>query len=246
MTKQDVLDACTIDENVVRLPTGQLDRKLYVEVANALEGIGGKWNRKQQGFIFAYDPSELLGRVQEGEKINLKKEYQFYPTPPELARYLVELADIQAEDYILEPSAGQGHLLDLIIEHPCESFECCELMPQNQQILQQKGYLIQAADFLTYLPNRRYSKIIANPPFSGNQDIIHVQHMYRLLAPGGRLVSILSNHWKSCNNQQERTFREWLSQHIHRVQPLAQGLFKESGTMVAVSILVMDKPLHEA
>ncbi len=242
MTKQDVLDACIIDEKVVRLPN-QLDRKLYVDVAKALEGIGGKWNRKQQGFLFPHDPSELLGRVREGEKINLKKEYQFYSTPPDLARYLVELADIHSDDHILEPSAGQGYLLDIILEYPCAHLECCELMPQNQQILQEKGYLVRAADFLSYLPERRYSKIIANPPFANNQDITHVQHMYRLLARGGRLVSILSNHWKFCQNRQEEAFRQWLSCVPHIGEQIEPGRFKESGTMVGACILVIDKPL---
>ncbi len=243
-TTQDVLDACTIAGNVVHLPA-QLNRPLYLQVAKVLEGIGGKWNRKQQGFLFAHDPSVLLGRVQHGEKINLKKEYQFYPTPPTLASYLIELAEIEPDDHILEPSAGQGHLLDLIIQHPCARLECCELMPENQQILHKKGYLIQAADFLSYLPDRRYSKIIANPPFANNQDITHLQHMYRLLASGGRIVSILSNHWKFACNKQEEAFREWLNQRQYKVESLEQGLFKDSGTMVAVCIVVIDKPASE-
>lgn len=42
-TKEQVLQNCTIEGNVVKLPSEQLDRKLYQEVAKALELIGGKW-----------------------------------------------------------------------------------------------------------------------------------------------------------------------------------------------------------
>jgi hypothetical protein len=43
MTKEEVLQNCTVEGTVVKLPEGQLDRKLYQEVAKALELIGGKW-----------------------------------------------------------------------------------------------------------------------------------------------------------------------------------------------------------
>ena len=43
MTKEQVLQDCTIEGNVVKLPNIQLDRKDYQEVAKALELIGGKW-----------------------------------------------------------------------------------------------------------------------------------------------------------------------------------------------------------
>ena len=41
-TKEQVLQNCTVDGNVVKLPNIQLERKLYQEVAKALKLIGGK------------------------------------------------------------------------------------------------------------------------------------------------------------------------------------------------------------
>jgi hypothetical protein len=32
------------------------------------------------------------------------KKFQFYPTPKEVAEFLVELAEIKEDDFILEPS----------------------------------------------------------------------------------------------------------------------------------------------
>jgi len=43
MNAQDIINQCYIQDGVVKLPEGQLERKLYTEVAARLEGIGGKW-----------------------------------------------------------------------------------------------------------------------------------------------------------------------------------------------------------
>jgi phosphosulfolactate phosphohydrolase-like enzyme len=81
MTKQEVLQKCTVAGNVIKLPTEQLDRKIYGEVKLALEKIGGKWKGgKVFGFEFEQNPTELLSQLADGEKVNLKKEFQFYPT----------------------------------------------------------------------------------------------------------------------------------------------------------------------
>ena len=81
-TKEQVLQNCTVEGTVVKLPNVQLDRKLYQEVAKALELIGGKWKGgKVFGFVFATDPTDLLHQIANGEKGNLKKEFQFFATP---------------------------------------------------------------------------------------------------------------------------------------------------------------------
>ena len=88
-----ILKDCTVDGNVVKLPNIKLDRKEYLEVKKALELIGGKWKGgKVAGFVFASDPTDLLNQIANGEKRNLKKEFQFFATPEKLAAYLVELA----------------------------------------------------------------------------------------------------------------------------------------------------------
>ena len=74
MTIEQVIEECTIENEVVKLPEIELDRKVYTGVKKKLEGIGGKWNRSAKGFVFPTDPSALLGRVQSGENVNLKKD----------------------------------------------------------------------------------------------------------------------------------------------------------------------------
>lgn len=217
MTKQEVLDQCRIEGNNVFLPDIQLDRKLYDEVNKALTGIGGKWNRSAKAHVFTTNPRELLGRVQVGENINLKKDFQFFATPNELADRLVELAFQVPYQIgkIMEPSAGQGAIVAAIFRHDSDvKIYVCELMEQNKQIL-----IETYANRLTYFSNNDFLKInrpnefatiIANPPFTKGQDLDHVMHMYKCLESGGRIVSIMSTSWLCNNNQKSKLFRIFL------------------------------------
>ncbi|OFY43972.1 MAG: hypothetical protein A2X18_07535 [Bacteroidetes bacterium GWF2_40_14] len=243
MDKQQILQQCTISGNIVKLPEIQLDRKLYQEVAKALELIGGKWKGgKTAGFVFQEDPTELLEQIANGENRNIKKEYQFFATPSDIADWLVELAQIKSDDIILEPSAGQGAIIEAILRtNPQASVFAIELMDTNSIILNRKGFNHEKGDFLA-IPNQPvYDKIIANPPFSKNQDIDHIRRMYDLLKFGGRIVSVASKHWQFASGKKETEFRYWLSNMGATVHEISEGSFKDSGTMVASCIIIIDK-----
>lgn len=245
MTKQNVLDQCTIKGNKVFLPDVQLDRNLYMEVDKALKGIGGKWNRKEKAHIFQEDPSILLGRVKEGESINLKKEFQFFATPTKLAQDLVYFACIENNHSILEPSAGQGSIVNAINKlFPNKMVSCYELMPTNQIILKKiETVAFIGEDFLNAndTSHLKFDRIIANPPFTKNQDIDHVKEMFNRLNSGGRLVSIMSKHWEHSNNKKETSFRKWLEDVNFQVEQTPAGEFKESGTLIETRIVIIDK-----
>jgi len=121
LTKEDILGQCIVCGNVIKLPSQQLDRKLYLEVAKALQLIGGKCKGgKIAGFVFENekenekDLSELLAQIAGGTCRDFKKEYQFFETLDALADRLVEMAQIQPGDAVLEPSAGQGAIVKAI------------------------------------------------------------------------------------------------------------------------------------
>lgn len=242
----DTLKNSTIENNVVKLPAGQLDRKIYLEVKNKLELIGGKWKGgKVQGFVFDMDPTDLLQQIASGEKRNLKKEFQFFATPEALANRLVDLADIHEDDSVLEPSAGQGAIIKAIHKvQPNIVVNCCEAMDVNKMFLDKiPNTKFLCADFLNLkheFPDQ-YDVIVANPPFSKNQDITHILEMYSLLKPGGRLVSIASKHWQIAYGKKEQQFREWLDKLEADVIDVPAGEFKESGTQISTCIIVIDK-----
>ena len=244
MTKEDVLQKCKVEGAVIKLPTEQLDRKLYMEVAKSLELIGGKWKGgKIAGFVFNEDPTELLEQISNGEKRNLKKEFQFFATPSDLADELVSYADINNTHNILEPSAGQGAIVKAIQKIcPTSIIKWCELMPANQVFLRKLSNVeIVCEDFLEYKTKNIFDRIIANPPFSKNQDIKHIYKMYDALKQGGRLVSISSKHWQNSNNKVETEFKKWLGLVKAEVHEIEAGAFKESGTSTASLIIVINK-----
>jgi type I restriction-modification system DNA methylase subunit len=241
MTAEQFIDECQIDGNVVVFPDVQLDRKTYQEVQKKLSGIGGKWSRKHKGFLFPSDPSKLLGRVQAGEEVNLKKDFQFFATPPEVCNEMQMYASIGKEDIVLEPSAGSGNLLNGIDRDIFTHY--CELNPDMAADLQENfpEFRFMGHDFMETELNPIYTRIIANPPFTKNQYCAHIRRMYDLLAPGGRLVAIAPIGYTFASNGPQKKFREWLYDLDVAEHSLPKGTFKESGTMIETRILVFDK-----
>ena len=183
----DILKQCTIDGLTIRLPDHQLERNIYSEVAKKLELIGGKWKGgKTKGFLFKEDPTDYLQKLCNGASVNLKKEFQFFATPDNIADKLVELACIESRHLILEPSAGQGAIIKAIHRTlPDLNIDYYELMDLNRTFLEKlPNCTLIGEDFITEKQTIVYDRIIANPPFSKNQDIDHVLKMYDRLADG--------------------------------------------------------------
>lgn len=79
-----------------------------------------------------------------------------------------------------------------------------------------------------------YSRIILNPPFTKNQDIKHVRHALKWLAPGGILVAIM------LNNQTRKGFMELVAEYDPEIDEVERGVFKESGTDVPTIIVKIE------
>lgn len=244
-TKEQILQKCTVDGNIVKLPNMQLERKLYIEVAKSLQLIGGKWKSKPVfGFVFKDDPTNLLEQISQ-TKGNLKKDFQFFATPEHLADRMVYLADIKNHDKVLEPSAGQGAIIKSINKVSDILPECLELMEINREVLEQERtqgmrFVLIGKDFLNEDVGE-YNKIIANPPFSKCQDLEHIMKMYECLARGGRLVTLCSGSWEG-KTKKKTKFREWLDTIDVEIEDIPSGTFKESGTNVGAKLLIINKP----
>ncbi len=241
MEVNEILRQCRIDSNRLYLPDIQFDRKTYLAVAQKLELIGGKWNRKAKGFIFEQNPEELLSDIQNGENRNLKKEYQFFETPEDLAKELVDFIPLKGslnEQTVLEPSAGRGAIVRMINKlRPELKVYHCELMSLNQKMFNGNSTFLQS-DFLTLPEDKKYDVIVANPPFNMNQDIDHFYKMTKIAEK--RVISVMSNHWKNSSNKKETEFREFVAANNMQVIDIEAGRFKESGTMISSCILVYD------
>ena len=240
-TVLDMLGNCRVEENVLYLPAN-LDRKIYTDVNKVLEALGGKWNRKAGGHVFDHCPADEIDEViLTGEYTDKKKEFQFFPAPPEVAEKLCDFAGINENTTVLEPSCGKGNIADAVWKRTPKRLLGIELNTDMAQCLDGKPYeVITGQDFLLY-EGDAWDRIVMNPPFSRQQDIDHVMKAYSLLAEGGILVSVMSVSFQFRTNQKAREFRAFLDATCADHFDLPEGAFKESGTMIRACVVVIRK-----
>lgn len=241
---EDILKHCTLEHQVLKLPKVQFNKKSYNEAKKWIEEAGGTWQGgKIQGFTFPFNPERVFSILNQGKRCNLQQEYQFFETPSDVADWLVMLAGgIQKDDTVLEPSAGRGALIKAVHRAcPDVQVECYELMPENKELLQKMENVRILGDDFTKGEHSTYSKIIANPPFSHNQDIDHVRMMYEFLKEGGTLAAITSKHWEFSNEKKCEDFRAWISSVNGEVFNIPQGEFNCSGTPIETRAIIIRK-----
>jgi protein-L-isoaspartate O-methyltransferase len=129
---------------------------------------------------------------------------QLFPTPVDVAARVVELADIQPGNEVLEPSAGTGRLLDALISEDQAAFSVADIsrlvaVEVNHELANRLRTTyavadVREADFLSCNGDLgKFDRVIMNPPFSNGADIRHIEHALTMLKPGGVLVAICSN-----------------------------------------------------
>lgn len=234
-----VLENATTDGARLVL-NGQLDRKTYTDTDKVLQAIGGKWDRKAKAHIFDGDAEALIGDVLvSGEYFRTKQDFGQFDTPSDLAERVVAIAGVSSGSVVLEPSAGIGR-----IAHAARAagglVTCYEIDPSRAQALRNVFPDVFMADFLGSEPDPVYTSVVMNPPFSRQADIDHVIHAFRFLAPGGRLVAIMSASVAFRQNAKTASFREMVSFSGGTIESLPDGTFRESGTMVNTVIVTMN------
>jgi len=230
----NVLANSRIDGDKLFLPGGQLDRKLYIAVNKVLTAIKGKWNRSAKAHIFLESPIETIDNILiTGEYTDEKKEFQFFETPAPLARKLVAMAEIMDGETVCEPSAGRGR----IAEHlPPAATTCFELNKSNKSFLEGELFSVEGDDFLQ--SDKKFDIFVANPPFTKQQDIDHVNHMISLA--NRRVVSVMSASVLFRDNKKTVDFRNMIDELGGTIEMLPRDSFKDSGTKVNTCVVCVD------
>ncbi|WP_194094687.1 class I SAM-dependent methyltransferase [Marivivens aquimaris] len=143
------------------------------------------------------------GMKPEGSR-EVSTDLQFYWTPQEAAMKAVSRLDLphQGTVRLLEPSCGEGHLIDalhsfLAMQKETRMRSCevivdgIEYFEARAMVCRQKGYAVQVANFLKVHPDPIYDFVLMNPPFYGQHYLKHLAHARKFLKPSGRLVSVL-------------------------------------------------------
>lgn len=217
-----------LEMNLPDLPSLRAALREYIEL------------RKERS---APDPIKAAERAMVGTQIE-----GYWPTPATLANRVVAAADIRPGNRVLEPSAGKGDLADAVRRAcPSAEIDVIEQAYSLRNILKLKGYSpLGEDDFLRFRPEWQYDRIVMNPPFEGLADIDHVQHAFSMLAPGGRLVAIMSQSPFFRSDRKAVAFRAWLAQVGGSATPNPAGSFATAEaartTSVATQTVVIDAP----
>lgn len=158
----------------------------------------------------------------------------FFETPAELARELVEFAQVKPGERFLEPSAGLGRIARAAIDRGAR-VHCVELEPGRAAELRRLPGVawVACADFLELDPPRElFDRIVMNPPFDAGRDIDHVVRALDWLKPDGVLVAVMSAGVEYREDARTTAFRELVKRRGGHWRELPARSFAESGTNV--------------
>ena len=224
----------------------------YDDVKYRLETLGGHWRERFGGFVFDVDPmpglknEETWNPVEHDEYSKWKIMRQFYPTPADLAEYVIKLAEIEPHHIVLEPSAGNGALLrplerkNNIVAVEIDEHLASELVKAEYDCVINSSFeqAIKNGDV-----GQWFNRVIMNPPFGPRQlDIKHILMAYELLVPGGILVAIMAENDLYYNTQLTNEFNNFLKSINAHVEEVPMRSFLASGTRVDTVIVKIKKP----
>lgn len=201
--------------------------RIIEETSDVLMSLGAELSQCSSKLVFPFDPSLVLSQVVRIGCVPEKISHQFFPTPKELALRAIELAEVAEEMSVLEPSAGQGGISDYLDK---KNLTCVELSGSHCEILRSKGFKVVQDDFLDWVPSKKFSRIIMNPPFSKGAALAHLIKASEVLGDDGVIVAILPASMKDKNLL--RGFK-------HTYSEVIRDAFEDTG--VAVVILKLER-----
>jgi hypothetical protein len=170
------------------------------------------------------------------------KDLQFYWTPDAVIAKALEFAYVHdITEYrnppepqrILEPSCGDGRILDVISKYGHRSLGI-EYHAGRAEQAKAKGHSVVLANFLECPPKPEFDTVVMNPPFYGRHYVKHVRHALKFLKPGGTLVAVLP---ATAHYDHKELEGEW--------RDLPVGSFSEVGTNVPTGLLRIRVPAND-
>lgn len=232
----------------------QLDRKLYMKVNKVLEAGTGQWNRKRGAHVFKQNPAKIfnleVGEVMSGA-VNIAGILDaigngnggdivddLFPTPPDLARRMVNYADIKPGQKVLEPSAGTGNILNAIWNQHGATVHVTSIeIDPRLSALPSTADKVICADFMEPIEGLgEFDRVLLNPPFGNQADVRHIMRAYTCLKPAGRLVAICAD-----GPRQNGVLKPMVEALGGIWEPLPPNTFKRTGTAVNTVLIVMDR-----
>lgn len=230
----------------------QLDRGDYVRLNEAMEAIGGTWSRKHKAHVFeGKDARAVVAAALAAGEVTTAKDLGFFATPfPLAARLVDDLAEVQPGHRVLEPSAGDGAIVRVLLSIVDVQVVAVEIDPGRAAQLarltttdQERSRLTRVeGDFISLRLRHGFDRVVMNPPFTKDGlELEHVRCAHNLLVSGGLLVSVLPAGILSRTDKKRTAFRTWVAELGGTIEKLPDNSFSESGTNVSTCVLTVGK-----
>lgn len=186
------------------------------------------------GDVLPDTPDENPVKTQSTE---ISKDLQFYRTPDHISDRLVEKAFPRSGMRILEPSCGDGSIIDAIRRYARQNnvsdlvIESYEVEPNRAQLARETGASVVCKNFLDVPPAPIFDLVLMNPPFYGKHYQKHVNHARKFLKPSGVLYAILPV--TAATDHEFVKVQKW-GRDVWEDLPV--GSFSESGTRINTGI----------
>lgn len=113
---------------------------------------------------------------------------------------------------VLEPSAGDGKLVNELVKQRCCTVDAIELNNRLFKKLQSTEVRkAEQADFLQIRPLIYYDYVVAVPPYKDSIDCEHIMHMYKFIKLRGKVVTLTLPYWMTGHMSIHSKFRQWLN-----------------------------------
>lgn len=185
----------------------------------------------------------------------------FFPTPLEITKKMVEKLGSVWEwsrkiEYILEPSAGKGDLIENFFEiydnelgkwqkaQNIFTVDVIEIEPILIDTLRGKKYNVVANDFLEFNPVRYYDLILANFPFSnGCKHLLKAIEIQERI--GGKILCIVNAETiKNTYSNDRKYLSDKLREYNADIEFVKDGFVNaERSTGVEIAIIYLDIPM---
>lgn len=179
-------------------------------------------------------------------------EEQFFPTPPELARKMVQKIVGWPTD-ALDPSAGEGALLETVAEkyrydrsHTMPTFYALEINSRRRAILTSKRHNVIGEDFLAWSAPDQFDLIIMNPPF--NDGASHLLKAIDILYSGQILCLLNAETLRNPFTNERKYLAKRLEELSAEVEYIENGFSsaeRQTEVEVALINIVVSRKIEE-
>jgi len=174
----------------------------------------------------------------------MKELGQYFTKNESLLKNLKEFIKNKPKQ-ILEPSIGQGHIIDYLKKDPNQIFENTEfIMIEIDKnlipLISINKQNIHYVDFLEYNPNQKFETIIGNPPYvkkkgKPNLYVEFIKKCVNLLENNGELIFIIPSDFFQLTSS-AKLINQMMSQgkFTHIYHPNKENLFEEASIDVLI------------